>query len=38
MMRIGLLVATNFAVLMVAGVLMSLLGLDKGSTIGIVVA
>lgn len=34
MMRMGLLVATNFAVLMVAGVLMSLLGLDQGSTMG----
>ncbi len=32
MMRIGLLLATNFAVLMVAGVIMSLLGLDQGST------
>lgn len=34
MMRIGLLLATNFAVLMVAGVIMSLLGLDQGSTMG----
>lgn len=33
MMRIGLLLATNFAVLMVAGVIMSLLGLDEGSKI-----
>jgi len=33
MMRIGLLLATNFAVLMVAGVIMSLLGLDQGSTL-----
>lgn len=33
MMRIGLLVATNFAVLMVAGVIMSMLGLDQGSTL-----
>jgi len=32
MMRIGLLLATNFAVLMVAGIIMSLLGLDQGST------
>ena len=31
MMRVGLLLATNFAVLMVAGVIMSLLGLDQGS-------
>jgi len=31
MMRIGLLIATNFAVLMVAGVIMSMLGLDQGS-------
>ncbi len=30
--RIGLLLVTNFAVLMVAGVIMSLLGLDQGST------
>ena len=34
MMRIGLLLATNFAVLMVAGIVMSLLGLDQGSTMG----
>lgn len=33
MMRIGLLLATNFAVLMVAGVIMSLFGLDQGSTL-----
>jgi len=36
MMRIGLLLATNFAVLMVAGVIMSLLGLDQGSTMQII--
>ncbi len=34
MMRVGLMLATNFAVLMVAGVIMSLLGLDQGSTMG----
>jgi heat shock protein HtpX len=35
MMRVGLLLATNFAVLMVAGIIMSLLGLDQGSTMGL---
>ena len=35
MMRIGLLLATNFAVLMVAGIIMSLLGLDQGSLMGL---
>jgi len=35
MMRVGLLVATNFAVLIVAGIIMSLLGLDRTSTMGL---
>ncbi|NNE56642.1 MAG: protease HtpX [Hellea sp.] len=37
MMRVGLLVATNFAVLIVAGIIMSLLGLDKASTTGLLI-
>ena len=37
MMRIGLLVATNFAVLMVAGIIMSLLQLDRGSMFGLLI-
>lgn len=35
MTRIGLLLATNFAVLIVAGIIMSLLGLDNASTMGL---
>ena len=34
MMRVGLLIGTNFAVLIVAGIIMSLLGLDQGSMMG----
>ena len=37
MMRIGLLLATNFAVLIVAGIIMSLLGLDQGSTTSLLI-
>jgi heat shock protein HtpX len=37
MLRIGLLLATNFAVLIVAGIIMSLLGLDNASTMGLLI-
>lgn len=35
MLRIGLLLSTNFAVLIVAGIIMTLLGLDNSSTMGL---